>query len=265
MKRVTIGHFPQMSYARSESINMLCTNLSFAGAQTKVIMVTSCRENEGKSTTVIETMRKMAELGHSVVLVDADLRKSVIKETYQLEFSQEEDAGLAHYLSGQAAMEDILYETDIDGAYIVPVGRNVADPMGLLTSDRFKELISWLAASADYVLVDTPPLGMVIDSAEIAKSCDGSVIVVSYNKIHRKELLGVKEQLEKTGRPILGVVLYAVDFDNYMNKMYYNRSKYGYGYGYGGKYGYGKQYGYGQAPENADTAKTGGKKFGKKK
>ena len=93
-----------------------------------------------------------------------------------------------------------------------------------------------LAKMADYVIVDAPPVGMVIDAAEIAKACDGTLIAVNYNDVSRQELLDVKQQIEQTGCPILGTVLNQVDYDNYMGRKYYKSySKYG-------KYGYYKKY-----------------------
>lgn len=93
-----------------------------------------------------------------------------------------------------------------------------------------------MARMADYVIVDAPPVGMVIDIAEIAKACDGALIAVHYNDVSRQELLDVKQQIEQTGCPILGTVLNQVDYDNYMGRKYYKSySKYG-------KYGYYRKY-----------------------
>ena len=91
-----------------------------------------------------------------------------------------------------------------------------------------KDLLDTLAQRVDYVLVDAAPVGVVIDAAEIAKSCDGTLIAVQYNDVRRQELLDVKQQIEQTGCPILGTVLNQVDYDNYMGRKYYKSySKYG--------------------------------------
>ena len=89
----------------------------------------------------------------------------------------------------------------------------------------------------DYVIVDAAPMGMVIDAAEIAKVCDGTLIAVHYNDVRRQELLDVKQQIEQSGCPILGTVLNQVDYDNYLGRKYYY-SKYS---KYRGKY-YGGYY-----------------------
>ena len=189
MNALTIRHFPPLSYACSEAVNTLCTNLSFAGENVKKIMLTSCHASEGKTFLSMNIMRTMAKLGKTVVLVDADLRRNMI-----------------------------------------PVGREVSNSLQLLVSPRFDELLDSLAQRADYVIVDAPPLGAIIDAAEIAKSCDGTLIVVNYDGVRRQELVKVKEQLEQTGCPILGTVLNMVKLDNYLSKKYYYKSYYSYGY-----------------------------------
>lgn len=84
---------------------------------------------------------------------------------------------------------------------MIPVGREVSNSLQLLVSPRLDELLDSLAQRADYVIVDAPPLGAIIDAAEIAKSCDGTLIVVNYDGVRRQELVKVKEQLEQTGAP----------------------------------------------------------------
>lgn len=233
MNRLTIGQFPELSYACAEAVNTLCTNLSFSGENVKRLMITSCHASEGKSFLTMNIMRTMANLGKTVVLVDADLRRSVIGSRFDIQFADPHNCpGLAHYLAGMASEHEVLYQTNIEGAYIVPVGREMSNPLPLLNSPKLGQLLSRLARSADYVLVDAPPVGTVIDGAEIAKSCDGTLIVVNYNTVRRKELIEVKEQMEQTGCPILGTVLNMVEMENYLSKRYYYKSHYYNSYGY---------------------------------
>lgn len=229
MNQITIKRFPALSYAAREAINTLCTNLSFSGENVHRVMVTSCHASEGKSFISMNIMRTMARLGKTVALVDADLRRSMITSQYELEFENNDEAwGLSHWLAGMAEEEQIIYPTNISGAYIIPVGREVSNPLPLLVSPRFDTLLANLAQQVDYVIVDAPPLGVVIDAAEISKSCDGTLIVVNHNSVRRQELLSVKEQLEQAGSPILGTVLNMVPFDNYLGRKYYYKSYYYY-------------------------------------
>lgn len=225
MKNCTFGRFPALGYAASEAINTLCTNLSFAGENVRKIMMTSCHASEGKSFLSMNVMRTMAERGKRVVLVDADLRRSMIASRYGLRFEDgPKCTGLSHYLVGMAELDDILYQTNIPNAVYLPTGRELPNPLSLLASPRFGALLDTLVEQYDLVLVDAPPVGVVIDAAEIARSCDGTVIAVSYDAVHRQELIDVKRQIEQTGCPILGTVLNMVDYDNYMGRKYYYKS-----------------------------------------
>lgn len=227
MNRLTITRFPESSYAVQEAINTLCTNLSFSGSKVKKIAVTSSHAAEGKSFLTMSIVRTMARLGKKVAFVDADLRRSYVTTRFGLRFEDpEHDAGLAHCLAGMTDPDSVIYSTDIGNAWLVPVGRSVSNPLPLLNSEIFRQLLDRLAENLDYVFVDTPPVGVVIDAAEIAKSCDGVLIAVDYDTVSGRELSEVRAQLEQTGCPLLGVVLNRVEMDNYMSKKYYYRSRY---------------------------------------
>ena len=232
MQTIEINNFPKLSFQCAEAVNTLCTNLSFSGENIKKIMITSCHASEGKSFLSMNIMRTMADFGKSVVLVDADLRRSMIRGDYGLHFSDsKKHAGLAHMLAGMADIEEVIYRTNYEGAFMIPDGRTVSNPMPLLNSPRFRDLLDYLAETFEYVFVDAPPVGTVIDAAEIAKSCDGTLLVVSYNNVRRQELIDVKQQLEQTGCPILGTAMNMVEYDNYLSRKYYYKSYYS-NYGY---------------------------------
>lgn len=227
MKTLNIRRFPPLGYACNEAVNTLCTNLSFAGEDVRKIMVTSSHASEGKSYITMNVMRMLAKFGKKVALVDADLRRSMISAKYMLQFENSgEKLGLSHMLAGMANEEQVIYQTNIPNAYMVPVGRELSNPLPLLNSPRLPRMLDYLTRQMDYVLVDAPPVGLVIDAAQLAKHCDGTLIVVNYNTVRRQELIDVKEQLEQTGCPILGVALNKVEYDSYLSKKYYYKSYY---------------------------------------
>lgn len=240
MKYIEISDFPALEYGAAEELNTLCTNISFFGSQIKRIMVTSCVESEGKSFLTMNIMRTLTGLGKRVVLVDADLRRSVLASRHGFRYADEEHLGCTHYLSGMCDIQDITYSTSIPGAYIVPAGRLVSNSLSLLNTPRFSALLDDLASRVDFVIVDAPPVGLVIDAAEIAKSCDGTIFAVHYNRVRRRQLLDAKQQIERTGCVILGAVLNNVALDSYSSKRYYYKSYYQhYDTSYGGyKTGY---------------------------
>ena len=239
MKQLKITKFPALDYAGSEAFNTLSTNLSFAGENIKKIMITRCHASEGKSYLSINLARALAQRGKRVALVDADLRRSMINSTYGVRFEHDKSggSGLSHFLAGMVGMDEVVYQTDITNMLMVPVGREVPNPLALLSGRHFEELLDTLAKMVDHVIVDAPPVGVVIDAAEIAKVCDGTMIAVHYNDVRRQELLDVKQQIEQSGCPILGTVLNQVDYDNYLGRKYYY-SKYS---KYRGRY-YGRYY-----------------------
>ena len=112
----------------------------------------------------------------------------------------------------------------------------VSNPLQLLSTGRMPELMEQLRSSFDVILVDSPPAGVVVDAVEIAKYCDGALIVVSYNRGKKQEIGDVKAAIEKTGCKVLGAVLNDVDFDAYSNRKYYYKSE-RYTYYYKNQYG----------------------------
>lgn len=229
MKKLTMD-FPETNdYRMTEGLNQLKTNLAFCGKDIKVITITSSVPNEGKSSVTFDLSKSMAEAGKKILIVDGDLRKSVMTSKYHI---QGIDKGLSHYLTGQAEIEDIIYETEIEGLHMTMAGPLSPDPTSLLDSDLFKSYISKVRETYDYVIIDTPPLGVVIDAVIIGQYSDGIVLVIEQGVIKRKVVQDVIKQLKKGEVRILGAVLNKVDerIGTYGSYDY----KYSYSY-YGGE------------------------------
>lgn len=208
MKKLTMD-FPQINdYRMTEGLNQLKTNLAFCGKDIKVIAITSSVPNEGKSSVTFDLARSLADSGKKILVVDADLRKSVMSSKYHI---QGIDKGFSHYLTGQAEIEDIIYETEVEGLYITMAGPLSPDPTSLINSDLFENYISKVRDDYDYVIIDTPPLGVVIDAVIIGQYSDGAVIVIEQGVIKRKVVQDVIKQLKKGDVRILGAVLNKVD------------------------------------------------------
>lgn len=224
MQKVNLNNIEKLDFRSKESYKTLRTNLEFAGKARKVVAVTSCTPNEGKTSISFRLALSMAESGKRVVLVDADLRKSVLRSLYRVSAAR---YGLSHYLSGQSSLSDVLYETNVPDFYAIFSGPVPPNPSELLGGEAFGLLLEYLRREYDYVVVDTPPLGSVIDGAVVAKQCDGAVLVIESGTVSYKFAQSVKDQLDKAGCSVLGVVLNKV---NLSSNSYY------------GKY-YGKYYG----------------------
>ena len=184
----------------------------------------------------MQLMRTLASLKKRVVLVDADLRRSHIVREFMARTPDGHFIGLAHYLAGLNEIDDIIYQTNIENACFIPIGRSVGSSLQLLSSERFPMLIDALAQSFDVVLIDTPPVGMISDALEIAKHADGALVVVGYKRGRKQEIQEIVNTIKKTGCPVLGAILNNVRFDSFVNRKYYYRSeRYSYYYK---KYGY---------------------------
>ena len=208
MKKVTMNLPEIKDYRLTEGLNQLKTNLAFCGKDIKVITMTSSVPNEGKSSVSFDLSKTMAEGGKKILMVDADLRKSVLAAKYHI---QGIDKGLSHYLTGQAEIEDIIYETETEGFYLTVAGPLSPDPTSLLDSEQFQKFIDKVRDDYDYVIIDAPPLGVVIDAVIIGKYCDGAVLVIEQGVIKRKVVQDVIKQLKRGGVRILGAVLNKVD------------------------------------------------------
>ena len=245
MKKIEFKSLTKLEYTRNEQFNSLSVNVRFSGKDVQVIAITSCSENEGKSFVTMNLSRKYAEDGLKVLLIDTDLRKTRLIRDYNVQ-GVDEIKGLSHYLSGQAEIADVVYDTNVPNMHIIFAGRSVPKPIALLDSERFETLIAEARQKYDLVLIDTPPLLPVIDTAVIAPKCDGTMIVVNYGNTRRRDLTETKKQLEVSGAKILGTILNQVPLNaNKYSYLYYRGYSRYLSYGYGGRYGYGR-YGYGR-------------------
>jgi capsular exopolysaccharide synthesis family protein len=226
--RIILNNLEKSEYRRQEAFNSLRNNLKFCGADLKTFMLTSCGANDGKSTISFELARSMAESGKNVILVDADMRKSVMIKRYGMQSETKNPRGPSHYLSNQTPIEDIISETNIPGMDMILSGPASPNPTELLEGQLFEKMMEYLKERYDAVIVDTPPLGVVIDAAVMAPKCDGTILVIESEVTSYNMAIEVKKQLEMTGCRILGTVLNKVNVEK-SGYYYYSYYKY-YGY-----------------------------------
>lgn len=229
MVKVNLREMVSLDYKSNEAYKALRTNIQFCGNDMKVIGVTSCMPNEGKSSICVNLAISMAESGKSVLLLDTDLRKSILLGRYKI---RESIKGFSHFLSGQATCEEVLCDTDVKNLHMIFAGQVPPNPAELLGKKYFKDTLMVLRELYDYIIIDTAPLGSVIDSAIVAQQCDGMILTIAANTISYKFAQRVLEQLKKTGCPVLGAILNKVDASK--------KGHYGQSYSYGSYGGYGE-------------------------
>ncbi len=207
-----------------EYYNALRTNIQLSGNDLQVISITSVKPGEGKSTTSTNIAWAFARAGYKTLLVDADIRNSVMSGVFK---SREKITGLTEFLSGTTDLSHGLCDTNVENLFVVQAGSISPNPTALLQSENFSTMIDTLRKYFDYIIVDTAPIGIVIDAAIITQKCDASVLVTAAGEANRKDVQKAKGQLEQTNKPFLGVVL---------NKFNTSAEKYG-SYGEYGSYG----------------------------
>jgi len=214
---------PELPYSVEEAINRLRINVSFFGTDIRKIMIISSEPNEGKSFLAMCLWRQMALAKEKSILIDADMRKSVMVENYGIAREDGKELwGLSHYLSDNKKLEDCVLTTDMEYGDILPNVNNIVNPSLLLESTRFSDLLDTLAKEYRYLFIDVPPLGLVSDAERIGNLCDGAIVTVRAGVTSKKIVRNTIGQLERAGCPLLGIVLNRAGEgkDKYYRKYY---------------------------------------------
>lgn len=152
--KVTLTRNLKDDYSYNEAVKTLRSNLQFCGSGIRVVMFTSALPDEGKSDVSFALARSLAQIGKKTLMLDADIRKSILATRYQL---KEEVCGLSQYLSGQKGLEEVVYSTNIENLSVVFAGPFSPNPAELLEEKLFSELVGHGRENYDYVIIDTPP------------------------------------------------------------------------------------------------------------
>ncbi len=219
--------------APSECLRSIRTNLLFAAGQTDLrsLVVTSASPRDGKTMVCTNTAAAMAQAGHRVVVVDADLRRPHVHDV----FGMDNSVGLVDVLIGQSTLEQAIRPSGVDGLFVLASGGAPSQPAEMLSSKGFGRLLERLNQSFDYIFLDSPPVLAVTDAAVLSQMVDGVVLVLRVGRTNRSLFRETLRTLDAVGSRVAGVVCNGVDL---------SARRYGYRYGYGYSYGYGYGYGY---------------------
>jgi len=216
-----VSHYDPRSPV-SEAYRALRTNVDKARARVdgKVMILTSSVLEEGKTTTSANLALTFAQMGRRTLLVAADLRRPDLHRVYGIQKepgladvltgSIPWDAatrGLSDILLGELSMEVVMLTPGMDNLHILPSGSNPLNPAELLSSDATRDLLDRLRDEFDIIIVDTPPVIPVTDSAILAEHCDGVVLVYEVGKVGRDVLKRAKSHLDNVHADVWGIVM----------------------------------------------------------
>lgn len=219
----------------AESFRSLRTNIQYLAAEKnkKIISVTSSVGGEGKTFVTMNLASIFALSGHKTVLIGGDLRKPKLHE----DFNFKSGKGLSSYLINKASLEEIVQKSEIESLDVIPSGPTPPNPAELLDSVKMKNLLNELNKKYDFVIIDTPPIGLVTDGVILMRNSDVNLYVVRHNYTKTRSLTVINNLYKQEKIDNANIII---------NDYKYSSSGYGYGYGYG----YGTNSGYGYYEEN---------------
>lgn len=211
----------------TEAFRTLRTNIQFSSIdkEIKTIIITSSTPSEGKSTTAVNLAGIIAQGEKKVLLIDCDLRKPKIHNIFNISNRE----GLTNVLVGNKKIEEVAYKYEgFKNLEIITSGPVPPNPAELLGSDRMKRFLVEVREKYDMVILDTPPVGVVTDSAVLSTIADGLIVVAAVAQTDMEDVIRGKELLDKVKANIIGVVLNKVPIGGRSSYKYGYYTNYGY-------------------------------------
>jgi capsular exopolysaccharide synthesis family protein len=202
----------------SESYRTLRTNIQYSNVDKplKTVLVTSPGPGEGKSTSVANLAITFAQMGAKVLLVDTDLRRPVLHGLFRVKRND----GLTNVLVGKAPVKEAIRQTRVRNLFLLPSGTIPKNPSEFLASKIMQKLIAKVSEQFDIVLLDSPPVIAVTDSAVLASHLDGVILVIRSEKTDRDGLLRSITLMKNVNAKILGVLVNGLDIHHRYGSYY---------------------------------------------
>ena len=221
---LAVFHMPKSALA--EAFRSLRSSLQFLYKQqgitgSKIVLLTSSVSGEGKTFCSINLATIFALSKKKTVIVDLDLRRPKIALTFNLDNS----IGAANFLINEASLDAIVQKTETPFLDVIPSGPTPPNPSELLMGDGLHKMIQELKENYDYIVIDSPPMGLVSDSLELSKHADATLYLVRQKYTHKNMLTFVNDKYRRGEVEHISIL-----FNDYVEKT---GKGYGYGYGYG--------------------------------
>ncbi|MGL5575944.1 MAG: CpsD/CapB family tyrosine-protein kinase [Sarcina sp.] len=206
----------------AEKYRNLRTSIEYSSVDKKLqtIVVTSSEKDEGKSTVSANLAYILAQGEKKVLIVDCDLRKPTVHKKFQVSNEVGLTEVLVEKIELEKAIENLEYGVDVLTSGMIP-----PNPAEIVDSKAVENLFEYFKTIYDYIIIDTPPVGIVTDGVVLAGKADGTILVVRANKTKDSSVIDGYNELKKVNANVLGTVINVVETP---------KDKYGY-YGYGEK------------------------------
>lgn len=204
-------------FAFSESYKSLRTNLEFStfDGELKVILLTSSIPDEGKSSVSINIAKTLADTGKKVLLIDGDLRSPTVGR--YLRVRRDVTQGFSTVLSGKASLKESIYTYNASRFDVMLSGPIPPNPAELLSRNLTEHVLNELKELYDYILIDTPPVGVVSDATVLSRYVDGALFVVRHNSTNKEVARDALKRLKASKVNVLGVVVNDYDSSKDLN------------------------------------------------
>ena len=228
MERIRLFTLKNPKSIISEAFRTLRTNIQFTNIDKniKTIVVTSSNQGEGKTTVSSNLAASMAQTDKKILLIDCDMRKPRIHKVFGITNLD----GLTNILMGEKKLADVEYkgDQDIKSLTVVTSGPIPPNPAELLGSRRMKEFLEDVRDQFDMIILDSPPINLVTDSAILSTIADGTILVLEVGQTDIEAAKSGKELLDKVHANLIGVVLNKIPVNgrSYYKYSYYQYSDY---------------------------------------
>lgn len=202
----------------AEAYRKIATNIEFSNIdnEIKTVMMTSAKQDEGKTTTICNLAMVMTELKKKILLIDLDLRKPAVHKTYKLSNKKGLTDMLMNKDNYKLYLQNVYHGLDVLTSGIIP-----ANPAEIINSKALKELLKEVSHDYDYIFLDAPPVMLISDPITISTYSDAVILTIKHGNTEKDLVRRAVESLKQVNANIIGIVLNNIPVSKQSNYYYY--------------------------------------------